>query len=289
MNQSGVECSVEALAGGEPAIRIGLGYIKGIASEEVDALVAEREHSGAYRGLTDLASRSGMGRDGLERLAWAGACESLGIVGGKAQRREELWRLGIASGSERDRGRGQVQLSLPLSLPAPPDLRPLDSWERIVADYSSTGVTLGEHAMEVLRPELGAGVSRTDELERTPDGARIEIAGLVVARQRPATAKGIVFMLLEDEVGVVNLIVPPPVYERCRLAVRTTPLPCCRQARAPRGRDQRPRLLRRGNERPVSCRCRGAPDRAPAHRELGRLPETELAAVAPRAHSFGHR
>ncbi len=290
VNQSCVECSVEALAGGEPAIRIGLGYIKGIASEEVDALVAEREHSGAYRGLTDLASRSGMGRDGLERLAWAGACESLGIVGGKAQRREELWRLGIASGSERDRGRGQVQLSLPLSLPAPPDLRPLDSWERIVADYSSTGVTLGEHAMEVLRPELGAGVSRTDELERTPDGARIEIAGLVVARQRPATAKGIVFMLLEDEVGVVNLIVPPPVYERCRLAVRTAAF-----ARVAGKLERREGVI---NVLASSVEAMSAPSHVgaevrqiepPADRELGRLPETELAAVAPRAHSFGHR
>ncbi len=83
---------------GEPAVRIGLGYVKGIAEEEARALVAERERGGGYRDLADLASRSGMGRDGLERLAWAGACESLGGRRGKAARREELWRLGIARG-----------------------------------------------------------------------------------------------------------------------------------------------------------------------------------------------
>ena len=110
---------------------------------------------GPYRDLADLASRSGIGRDGLERLAWAGACAPLGLAAGRAPRRDELWRLGVARGSARSaRGRDHTQLALPLSLPAPPDLRPLDSWERIVADYSSTGVTLGEHPMAVMRPGL---------------------------------------------------------------------------------------------------------------------------------------
>ena len=286
VNASGVECSVEVTL----AIRIGLAYIKGIAEEEVRSLVAERERSGAYRDLADLASRSGMSRDGLERLAWAGACEPLGVEGGKSPRREELWRLGVSRGSERQRGRAHVQLALPLSLPAPPDLRPLDSWERIVADYSSTGVTLGEHAMEVLRPELGEDVLTTGDLTRTADGARIEIAGLVVARQRPATAKGIVFMLLEDEAGVVNLIVPPPVYERCRLAVRTAAF-----ALVTGKLERREGVI---NVIASAVEALSAPAQAgaevrhiepPIDRELGREPETELAAVAPRAHSFGHR
>ncbi len=292
VNRGEVECTVEPReGGGEPAVRFGLGYVKGVAEEEARALVAERHRGGAYRGLADLASRSGMGRDGLERLAWAGACESLGVGAGKAPRRDELWRLGIARGSERTRGRQHVQLSLPLPLPAPPGLRALDSWEKIVADYTSTGVTLDEHPLEVLRPELGDGLTRTEDLQVLPDNSPVRVPGLVVARQRPATAKGVVFMLLEDEVGVANVIVPPPVYERCRLAVRTASFALV-AGRLER-REGVVNLLARSVERLSVPEHAGAAVRhiePPADRETGRDgAEQELAAVAPRAHSFGRR
>jgi error-prone DNA polymerase len=186
-----------------------------------------------------------------------------------------------------------VQLALPLPLPAAPDLRPLDSWERIVADYSTTGVTLGEHPVEVLRPGLEPDTARTDDLEVLADRSTVALAGLVVARQRPATARGVVFMLLEDEAGVANVIVPPPVYERCRLAVRTASFALVR------GRLER----REGvvNVLADAVEALAVPDRAAATvrqiepdrgRETGRdqaRPERELAAVAPRAHSFGRR
>jgi error-prone DNA polymerase len=99
-----------------------------------------------------------------------------------------------------------------------PELGP---WERVVADYKSTGMTLGEHPMALLRGELDDDVLGSARLERVGDGAQVRVAGMVVARQRPATAKGIVFMLLEDDRGTINLIIPPPVVERCRWAVRT--------------------------------------------------------------------
>ncbi len=119
------------------------------------------------------------------------------------------------------RGRGQRgQLSLPLPLPDAPELRELDDWEVAVADYASTGMTLGTHPVALLRDELDGVVPNAD-LAVLPDRRSLEIAGVVVARQRPGTAKGIVFMLLEDETGVANVIVPPPVYTECRLAVRT--------------------------------------------------------------------
>jgi error-prone DNA polymerase len=310
VNFSEAECTVEL-----PAVRIGLGYVKGINGAEVSGLVSERERGGRYRDLADLASRSGMSGDGLERLAWAGACESLGVDAGRAPRRGELWRLGVARGSERratmargENGRlrrlaGHAQLALPLSLPAPPDLRPLDTWERIVADYASTGVTLGEHPMEVIREAIGRPVVVCAELERTVDGSRIAIAGMVVARQRPATARGVVFMLLEDEGGVVNVIVPPPVYERCRLATRTAPFALV-EGKLER-REGVVNLLADLVERldapaPTDAEVRHI--EPPAYRELGRdtgdsyaaaragrVPEGELAAVAPRAHSFGRR
>ncbi len=305
VNASLVECSVEpSLVSGlwslgtdrtkdEPAVRIGLGYIKGIAEQEALTLVTERRENGDYRDLADLASRSGMGRDGLERLAWAGACRSLGIAAGAAPRREELWRLGIASGGERVRGRRHAQLALPLSLPAPPDLRPLDSWERIVADYASTGVTLGEHPMEVMRPGLGEGLARSEQLRTLPDRSDLRLPGLVVARQRPATAKGVVFMLLEDESGVANVIVPPPVYERCRLAVRTASFALV-SGRLER-REDVVNLVATEVERlavPAAAEATVRQIEPPIERETGRDPrdaESELAAVAPRAHSFGRR
>ena len=196
-----------------------------------------------------------------------------------------------AAGTRR-RGADHAQLALPLPLPAPPGLRPLDSWERIVADYSSTGITLGEHPVQVLRPELEEGLARTDELKAIPDGTEIRIAGMVVARQRPATAKGVVFMLLEDEVGVANVIVPPPVYERCRLAVRTASFALV-AGRLER-RENVVNLLARSVERlatPVQAGAEVRHIEPPAERETGRDGghAGELAAVAPRAHSFGRR
>ncbi len=94
----------------------------------------------------------------------------------------------------------------------------------MLADYGSTHMTLHEHPIELLRPTLGEDVRSSADLERAQNGARVRVAGLVVARQRPATARGVTFILLEDELGTINLIVPPPVYERCRQAVRTEPV-----------------------------------------------------------------
>jgi error-prone DNA polymerase len=286
VNASEVECRVESPC----AVRIGLGYIKGVAESEARALVAERERGGAYADLAELASRSGMGRDGLERLAWAGACGPV--------RRQELWRLGVARGAERSRGRGHAQLSLPLALPPAPELRQLESWERIVADYASMGLTLGEHPIELLRAELGEGVARSDDLTRLPHRSRVTVAGLVVARQRPGTARGVVFMLLEDEVGVVNLIVSPPVYERCRVAVRAASL-----VRATGQLERQQGVI---NVVAESVERLTAPAEELAdvrhiepsvERETGRDigagrregASEELAAVAPHAHSFGRR
>jgi error-prone DNA polymerase len=304
VNESEVECTVEPRtprdegrpSSLEPAVRFGLGYIKGIGEEDAAALVAERARGGRYRDLADLASRSGISRESLERLAWAGACEPLGHAAGAAPRRDELWRLGVARGGERVRGRSYAQLALPLPLPAAPNLRTLDSWERIVADYTSTGVTLGEHPIEVLRPELEQGLIRSDDLRVVADRTAVRIAGLVVARQRPATAKGVVFMLLEDEVGVANVIVPPPVYERCRLAVRTASFALI-SGRLER-RENVINVLADSVER-LSVPAHGAGGAVrqiepPVERETGREPEQSeqvaaVAAVAPRAHSFGRR
>jgi error-prone DNA polymerase len=117
-----------------------------------------------------------------------------------------------------------TQLSLPLEVPAAPPLEPLAAWDAMVADYATTGLTLGPHPMALVRPSLPRGTVSIADLETLEHGSHVRLGGLVVARQRPGTAKGIVFLLLEDEFGTVNLIVPPPVYERHRLTVRAEPL-----------------------------------------------------------------
>ena len=115
-------------------------------------------------------------------------------------------------------------MALPLDVNAAPSLRELSNWDVVVADYESTGMSIGKHPMELIRPSLEAGYLSSAELGGGRHGESVRVAGLVTAKQRPATAKGITFMTLEDEFGTINLIVPRPVYERHRLAVRTAPM-----------------------------------------------------------------
>jgi error-prone DNA polymerase len=117
-----------------------------------------------------------------------------------------------------------VQLAQPLDLPAPPRLRGLTAWESMLADYSSTGLTVDAHPLALLRNRLPDGLVTSRDLPALRHGTRVRVGGMVVARQRPGTANGIVFLLLEDEHGTINLIVPAPIYERHRLTVRTEPL-----------------------------------------------------------------
>jgi error-prone DNA polymerase len=222
VNASGAGCSVTP----EGAVRLGLGHVHGIRGEEAGALVAERERGGPFRSLDDLASRAGAGRPALARLAWAGAADSLvpsDSAGRRYARRAALWALGVAAPPLALRG--ATQLALPLDLPAAPGLAPLSGWEAMLADYASTGLTTAAHPLGLLRAGLEArGAVTSAGLARLRHGDPVRIGGLVVARQRPGTASGVCFMLLEDEHGTVNLVVPPAVYERHRLTVRTEPL-----------------------------------------------------------------
>jgi error-prone DNA polymerase len=118
-----------------------------------------------------------------------------------------------------------TQLALPLQLPAAPRLRPLGRWQKLIADYAASGVTIGEHALAILRERLTIPLLATSaQLSRLPSGCSVAVAGLVIARQRPGTAKGTMFLLFEDELGTINLIVPRAVYERHRQLARAEPL-----------------------------------------------------------------
>jgi error-prone DNA polymerase len=207
-------------------VQIGLGYVHGVRAEEVAALVAARREGGPFASLEDLASRAGAGRAALERLAWSGACDELAGTPSGAQaadRRIALWRLGVTVPGHRV-GEG-TQLALALDLPAAPELERLSPWESMIADYETTGLTAATHPLGLLRERMDSdGAVHVGALAHMDHEAPVRIGGLVVARQRPGTAKGVTFLLLEDEHGTVNIVVPPKIYERDRLTVRTEPL-----------------------------------------------------------------
>lgn len=231
VRRSDAECTVT----GDRAIRIGLAYVKGVQRDEVAALVAERRANGPWSSLGDLVTRLGTSTASLEHLAWAGACDELvaeaGVEGQASvpearRRRAALWQLGVLTPGRVVASGTQLALELQADGAArDPQLEGLTAWDRLIADYATTGLTTGAHPMRLLRSQVAPhGVLISEDLKRVPHGRTVQVAGLVLARQRPGSAKGVTFLLLEDELGTINLVVPPSVYLRDRLAVRTEPL-----------------------------------------------------------------
>jgi error-prone DNA polymerase len=283
------ECRVE-----DGAVRIGLGYVNGVRGHDVKAIVTERERGGPFRSLADLAARCGACRETLERLAWSGACDSLVDGPRTTRRRTALWQLGVTPAALPRNERAPspsvapVQLALPLEPAEAPRLREMTPWELLIADYGSTKISIDKHPLELMRPGLPTEVLTSKELAAARHATRVKVAGLVVARQRPATAKGVTFMLLEDEHGTINLVIPPPVHDKFRLAVRAESLVLAEGKLEQREGTtnvvvERIRRLERP-DLPVADVRHIEPSRTWSN-EAG----AELRAVAPAAHSFGRR
>ncbi|MEA2514435.1 MAG: error-prone polymerase [Thermomicrobiales bacterium] len=219
VNLSGVRCNLD----GGNGIRIGLGYVKELGEEPAQRIVLEREANGQYRSLADLVRRVPLPTAAVENLIAVGAFDRFGLG-----RREALWQLGLFIPSQRF-GTKQTTANgrqIPLALPVGQDgveLRPMGAWDQMAADYAVLGLSPRYHPLGLLRWRLPQHFVTVADLERLPHGAEIEIAGLTVCRQRPGTAKGITFLLLEDEHGLVNVIVYPDLYERQRMVVRGEP------------------------------------------------------------------
>ncbi|MBJ7244421.1 MAG: error-prone DNA polymerase, partial [Solirubrobacteraceae bacterium] len=236
LNESALGCLIDE----QGALRLGLRHVRGVRKEQLEELIEERSANGPFASLSDLTARAGGARSSLEALAWAGACDRLGDASagtgtgagvdtdaeGQQQRpglarRAVLWQLGIGAPAPASK----AQLSLGFDLPAAPALDPLTAWQTMLADYAATGLTTGSHPLELMRPDLDRrGALPSAALEQAPHRSRVRVGGLVVARQRPSTASGVCFVLLEDEQGTINLVLKPQVYERFRLTVRTEPL-----------------------------------------------------------------
>jgi error-prone DNA polymerase len=267
VNISGAKCTVEG-----SAVRIGLDYVNGIGEDDAQAVVAERERAGPFGSVRELAQRTQLSEHGLETLIVAGACDCFA-----RPRRELLWQLGLVPRPQTVPGSAgeEKQLALPLDpTTETPTLPEPTVWERMLADYRTTSLSVGVHPMQLLRAHLPAGVLSSRELDGAPNRAQVVVAGMAVARQRPATANGVVFMLIEDEFGPVNLIVPPTVYDRHRAIVRGEPLILAR------GRFER-------IERNQNVLVRSLETLGPLAREVSR--ESEVGASLPSAHHFGHR
>jgi len=199
----------------QPAVRIGLAYIKGAKEKEMEALVGERDRGGPYQDLGDLSSRMPLRRQELEQLAWAGALRSLP----KGDRVSGLWNVGLSTaGTNNSSGR---QLSLPFESGETPELQEPKAWSRVAAEYGTIGMTLEGHPMALVRPTLQDHVKNTVAAAAAADKSQAEVAGMLVAKQKPETARGTIFLLIEDEFGTLNLITPPRVALKYRLVIRT--------------------------------------------------------------------
>ena len=231
-----------------PALRLGLRYVRGLREDAGQALVRERQCA-PFTSIQDLARRvPELRKDELNTLAEIGALNTIGqipianrqlpienpdpnqsaisnqqstiskidnrksAIGNFLHRRDALWQVERAV-----RNSGPLLEHLPES-DSPSPLRPMNYEERLVADFHGTGLTVGPHPMAYRREWLNAmGIRRASELRDIPNGKRLRIGGCVIVRQRPGTAKGFVFLSLEDETGVANAIIAPDLFHSNRL------------------------------------------------------------------------
>ncbi len=194
VNRSNSRCRVE-----QGNIRLGLQYVNGLGEATLLQLEQERV-GGPYRSLSELRRRTGLDRRSLEKLVAMGACDGLG-----KNRRQLLWQLG--SEHVPDKQRPGLELANAATVP---ELTEFSRLENTAAEYEILGLPVNEHALEIFRPLLKQlGIVTSESLARLRHGAAVKVAGLLVCRQAPPTAKGFAFLTLEDETGLVNVILRP--------------------------------------------------------------------------------
>ncbi len=206
-------CTVEQ----DGAIRLGLRYVSGLREEVGTAIAAALKGPpyGRFASLDDLVNRTGLRRAELVTLADIGALNAFGY-----DRRSALWQ---AEQAARPAGELLIVEDDVVDQDCSP-LKPMTEAERVVADYAGTGLTVGRHPMALRRDDLATrGVSRAIDLRTARQGRRVRVAGMVITRQRPGTAKGFVFLTLEDETGIANVIVRPDLFLRDRLVITDEP------------------------------------------------------------------
>jgi error-prone DNA polymerase len=214
VNASEWDCTLEPATGQFLAVRLGLRMAKGFSQAHAERVVARR--GDGYRDVADLWRRAAVPVSALEQLADADAFASM-----RLSRRQALWAI-----------RGLDDGELPLEMPSVEPqvaLRQLPAGGEVVADYRATGLTLRDHPVRFVREELQRlGAVPCAALATRPPGRRVMVAGVILVRQRPGSAKGTMFATIEDETGHANLIVWPSVFERNRRTVLSARMIACR-------------------------------------------------------------
>ena len=221
VNRSGATCTPDG-----QDLRVGLGFVREWGSEIAECVVEERKRHGPYRSLVDFLRRTParLLRPAVENLIWVGGMDTFGLT-----RRELLWQTGLWLGPEEERTRAEGRADdpqLPLLFRDPDADLPfsdLDGETRMVAEYRMLHFSTELHPFALVREQIPPGTISSGQFADRPTGSIVTVAGIVIARQRPQTARGHVFVLLEDEDGHINVIVKPSVYEACRAAVRMEP------------------------------------------------------------------
>jgi error-prone DNA polymerase len=198
VHRSEWNCTIEA----DDSVRLGFRVVQGLREEQALNLVAQRQHR-AFASMRDFKQRMPLHKDELRTLAQIGALNGLAD-----HRRDALWQV--------EKQEDWDSMLVGESEPTP--LMPMNDAERLSADYGGMELTTGPHPMALLRPQL-KNIWRAADLPRARHGQRVRIAGNVICRQRPGTAKGFVFISLEDETGVSNAIVTPQLFEKTRLLI----------------------------------------------------------------------
>jgi len=207
IQRSGWETLIES----DGHLRLGLQQVEGLSRPRVDQMLLER-HREPFATLDDWLRRTRFPSAERRTLASIGALNALA-----AHRRAALWHAGRDALPE--------DLLEPLRPPVaadPSPLRPMDAWERTAADHAALQLSTGPHPMELVRAELPR-VWTAATLRQASDRTRVEVAGQVICRQRPGTAKGVCFVSLEDETGITNVIVSPALFESERLKITGEP------------------------------------------------------------------
>ena len=226
VNRSRWDCTLEPRSDGKPgaAVRLGLRMVAGLANHDGAQVVAHRGNE-PYASIEEISRRAGTPAAALERLAEADAFRSMGL-----NRRQALWQVRALAGTVLPlfaaadaRGRPAPEIMEP-----PVPLAPMRDGGEVVADYRSTGLSLRAHPVAFLRAELRMrGMVACADLARTRDGCRVVVPGIVLVRQKPGSAKGVMFITVEDETGVANLVLWPDRYAaQRRLVLSATTLAC---------------------------------------------------------------
>ncbi len=213
VQRSSWPCTVEPTKDGL-ALRIGLCYVRGLRKDSAEMLVGVREASGSFLSSDDLGRRvSALNRKEMVALASIGA---LNWVGETAHRRDALWQV------ERVSRRPGPLLQSAEEAEQDSPLERMSWEERLVADFQGTGLTVGKHPMAYHRKRLAKlKILSAEQLRSAENGEHVRLAGCVIARQRPGTAKGFIFLSIEDETGIANAIITPQLYEQNRTVIST--------------------------------------------------------------------